>query len=73
MSENCVPYKRKTLCLLLTIPMIVLYVAIAVFLWTVHPVFFVIYGALFVLVAMLQSYGGQTATKLRESITKRDA
>jgi hypothetical protein len=56
MNENDVPYRRKALYLLLTIPMIVMYGAIAVFLWTVHHVYFVIYAAFFVLVAILQSY-----------------
>jgi hypothetical protein len=56
MNENCVPYKRKALYLLLTIPMIAMYVAIAVFLWTVDVAFFSIYCAFFVLVVILQSY-----------------
>lgn len=56
MSENCVPYQRKSLYLLLTIPMIGMYVAIAAFLWQVSTAFFVVYGALFVLVAVFQSY-----------------
>jgi hypothetical protein len=56
MSENCVPYERKALYLVLTIPMIALYIAIAAYLWTFHIAFFPIYGALFVLVAILQGY-----------------
>ncbi len=56
MNENCTPYRRKGLYLLLTLPMIVMYGAIAAFLWTVQPVYFVIYAAFFVLVAILQSY-----------------
>jgi hypothetical protein len=56
MNENDVPYRRKALYLLLTIPMIVIYGAIAAFLWTVHHVYFVIYAVFFVLVAMFQSY-----------------
>ena len=56
MSESCVPYKRKALYLLLTIPMIILYVVIAAYLWTVNIVAFVIYVAFFVLVAILQGY-----------------
>ena len=56
MSESCVPYKRKALYLLLTIPMIILYVAMAAYLWTVNIVAFVIYVAFFVLVAILQGY-----------------
>ena len=56
MNENCVPYKRKALYLLLTIPMIVMYTAIAVFLWKVNIALFSIYCALFILVAIFQSY-----------------
>jgi hypothetical protein len=56
MSESCVPYKRKALYLLLTIPMIILYVAMAAYLWTVNIVAFVIYVAFFVLVVILQGY-----------------
>jgi len=56
MNENCVPYKRKSWYLLLTVPMIVMYVAIAVFLWRVSLAFFVIYCALFIAVAISQSY-----------------
>lgn len=56
MSENCVPYRRKGLYLVLTVPMIALYVTIAAYLWTVGVVFFLIYVALFVLVAFLQGY-----------------
>jgi hypothetical protein len=56
MSENCVPYQRRALYLVLTVPMILLYIAIAVYLWTVHIAFFVLYGACFVLVAVLQGY-----------------
>ena len=55
-DKNRVPYERKALYLLLTVPMIVMYVAIAVFLWTVDIAVFGIYCALFVLVAMFQSY-----------------
>lgn len=56
MNENCVPYKRKSLYLLLTIPMLALYVVIAAFLWQASITFFVIYCALFVIVAIAQSY-----------------
>lgn len=56
MNEDCVAYKRKALYLLLTIPMIAMYVAIAVFLWTVDIASFSIYCALFILVALFQSY-----------------
>jgi hypothetical protein len=56
MNRDCVPYPRKSLYLLLTVPMIVMYVAIAAFLWQVSIAFFVIYLALFVVVAISQSY-----------------
>jgi hypothetical protein len=56
MNENCVPYQRKSLYLLLTIPMIGIYIAIAVLLWKVNLAFFVVYCALFVIVAFSQSY-----------------
>ena len=58
MSEHCVskPYPRKTLYLVLTIPMLVLYVAIALFLWQYHPIAFAVYLSLFVIVAISQSY-----------------
>ena len=54
MNEPC--FQRKGLYLLLTLPMIGLYVAIAVHLWAVSIPFFIVYCALFVLVAVLQSY-----------------
>ncbi|MBN1538430.1 MAG: hypothetical protein JW908_16970 [Anaerolineales bacterium] len=56
MDENCVPYQRKALYLLLTIPMIVLYVVIGIFLWQISRVYLAIYGVLFILVVFLQSY-----------------
>jgi Zn finger protein HypA/HybF involved in hydrogenase expression len=55
MIETRVPYERKARYLLLTLPMIAMYVAIAVFLWTTHWVYFVVYCGLFVLVAVFQS------------------
>jgi len=56
MSEGCVPYPRKGLYLVLTVPMIVMYAALALFLWRVSRAFFVVYLGLFVLVAIAQSY-----------------
>jgi hypothetical protein len=56
MSENCVPYQRKSLYLLLTIPMIGMYLAIAAFLWQVSIVVLVVYCTLFLIVAICQSY-----------------
>lgn len=55
MPETSVPYERKALYLLLTIPMIAMYVAIAVFLLTTHWVYFAVYCGLFALVAIFQS------------------
>jgi hypothetical protein len=56
MNPDCVPYRRKTLYLLLTIPMIGLYIGIAVLLWQASAIAFVVYCALFVVVAISQSY-----------------
>ena len=41
---------------ILTIPMMLIYIAIAVSLWTVNIAFFITYLAFFVLVAVLQGY-----------------
>lgn len=56
MSENCVPYPRKPLYLIITIPMFALYIAICAYLRKVGLVYFLIYCALFVIVAVGQSY-----------------
>jgi len=56
MSEHCVAYQRKSLYLLLTIPMIGMYVAIAALLWQANIIAFAGYCALFVMVAVCQSY-----------------
>jgi len=55
-EEGCVPYQRKSLYLILTIPMIVMYVVIAIFLWQINIVAFSIYVSLFVFVAFFMSY-----------------
>ena len=55
-TNDCVPYKRKPLYLLLTIPMILLYVLIAFLLWQIHIGFFIIYISMFVFVALSMSY-----------------
>ena len=55
-DHKCVPYKRKPLYLFLTVPMIVMYIAIAVFLWQINILFFALYASLFVLVALFMSY-----------------
>ena len=56
MNENCVPYKRKSLYLLMTLPMIVLYIVVAAHLWTVGIIIFTIYCAFFVMVAISMGY-----------------
>jgi hypothetical protein len=56
MNGSCAPYQRRTLYLLLTVPMIVMYVAIAVLLWQVSKIALLIYAALFIIVAVGQSY-----------------
>lgn len=56
MDKHCVPYKRKALYLLLSVPMLGMYIAIAFWLWQVNRTFALIYGSLFVLVALFQSY-----------------
>ena len=56
MNELCVPYPRKGLYLLFTIPMFVVYILIATHLWTIKIVFFVIYCAFFIFVALFMSY-----------------
>ena len=56
MNTKCQPYPRKTLYLYLTTPMIAMYVVIAVYLWQVARLFFMIYIALFIIVAITQSY-----------------
>ncbi len=56
MNKSCVPYPRKALYLSLTIPMLVMYVAIAALLWQISPIAFTIYCGLFVIVAFAQSY-----------------
>ncbi|MEJ2567609.1 MAG: hypothetical protein P8Z50_01825 [candidate division WOR-3 bacterium] len=56
MYEECVPYKRKKLYLLLTIPIVILYLAIIVYLWQVNKLIFAVYCSLFILVILFQSY-----------------
>lgn len=55
-ENNCVPYKRKPLYLALNIPMIALYIILAVFLFKINVVFFAVYISLFVFVAFFMSY-----------------
>jgi hypothetical protein len=56
MYKDCVPYKRKLLYLLLTVPIIILYLLITVHLWKVDKLIFIIYCSLFVLGILFQSY-----------------
>lgn len=56
MPKPCKPYERKTLYLLLTVPMLLVYGAIAVYLWTVHILACLAYVTLFALVAILQAF-----------------
>lgn len=55
MNDHCAPYPRKSLYLVLTIPMIAIYLAIAIFFWQAHRFLCVIYLALFVIAAVSQS------------------
>jgi len=55
MRRTCRPYPRQPLYWFLTVPMIVMYVAVAVLLWTVGTGLFVLYCALFAVVALCQS------------------
>jgi hypothetical protein len=56
MDQDCAPYPRKTLYWVLTLPMMVMYVAIAVILWQANVLVFAIYCALFPMLALGQSY-----------------
>jgi len=55
-DDDYVPYRRKALYVIITLPMIALYIAVAIMLWSIHPAFFTGYAALFVFVAIFQSY-----------------
>ena len=55
-EKKCVPYRRKALYLIITIPMIILYVFTAICLWKVNITVFAIYVLLFVFVAFFMSY-----------------
>ena len=54
-EKACIPYTRKTLYLVLTFPMIVLYIFIAAFLWRIHIVASLVYLTLFIGVALCMS------------------
>ena len=55
-TEKNIDYPRKTLYLSITIPMLMMYIAVAVFLWGMTKIGFVIYISLFLIVAIFQSY-----------------
>ena len=56
MYRGCVPYKRKALYLILTIPIVVLYLVIMVYLWQVNKLVFAVYCSFFILGIIFQSY-----------------
>ncbi|MDO9578598.1 MAG: hypothetical protein Q7J16_11995 [Candidatus Cloacimonadales bacterium] len=59
MFPNYVPYKRKTLYLFLSIPLIILYLILAFFLYRQNLAVFIIYLSLFVLTIVIQIYCGK--------------
>jgi hypothetical protein len=56
MYKDCIPYKRKLLYLLLTVPIIILYLLIILYLWEINKLVFTIYCSLFILGILFQSY-----------------
>jgi len=56
MKKQCPTYKNKGIYFLITIPLILLYIAVAYYLWNFAHVFFWIYLALFILINVFQSY-----------------
>lgn len=54
-DHECVPYKRKTLYLFLTIPIVLLYITIGILLWQRDIVSLIIYVSLFVLIPFFMS------------------
>ena len=56
MHTDCIPYKRKALYLLLTVPIIILYLVIMGYLWKINTIVFFIYLSLFALSILFQSY-----------------
>ena len=55
-DHTCVPYKRKFLYLAITLPLLGLYVVLAVFLWRVRPIYAGVYVSMFVFVALSMSF-----------------
>ncbi len=56
MKKQCPTFINKGTYLLITIPVILLYIAIGYYLWNFANIFFWIYLALFILTNMFQSY-----------------
>lgn len=56
MNRRCVPFPKKALYLVLTLPMIAIYIGLALFLWGVSLTAFIVFCVLFVVVAFAQSY-----------------
>jgi hypothetical protein len=54
--KDCIPYRRKVLYLLLTVPIVILYISIMAHLWQVNKLIFTICCSLFVLGILFQSY-----------------
>ena len=56
MYKDCVPFKKKALYLLLTIPIVLIFIAVAVYLCLTGLIPFIIYCSLFLIVIISQSY-----------------
>jgi|AntAceMinimDraft_17_1070374.scaffolds.fasta_scaffold10473_3 hypothetical protein len=56
MFKDCIPFKKKALYLVLTIPIVIIFILIVLYLWQTGLIPFIIYCCLFLLVIMLQSY-----------------
>jgi len=56
MYKHSIPYKRKGLFLLITIPMVIMYILIGFYLLTVNLNILIIYCAFFALTILFQSY-----------------
>jgi len=56
MFKECIPFKKKALYLLLTIPIVFVFAIIAIYLWQVGVIPFIIYCTLFLSVTLIQSY-----------------
>ena len=56
MYKDCVPYKRKTIYILLTLPLLVLFATVAVYLWGLNTIAFTVYCLLIIIAVLSQSY-----------------